>query len=61
MKLSAGGTLSKFVTQAEIRTVRTVPAQESVVEADLRHGDLLSMEGMMQKHTMHFVTREPRQ
>ncbi|CAJ1378432.1 unnamed protein product [Effrenium voratum] len=37
------------------------PIQESVVEVDLRDGDIISMEGLMQKHTVHFLTREPPQ
>eukprot|EP00746_Dinoflagellata_sp_MGD_P057114 gnl/MRDRNA2_/MRDRNA2_24614_c0_seq1.p1 gnl/MRDRNA2_/MRDRNA2_24614_c0~~gnl/MRDRNA2_/MRDRNA2_24614_c0_seq1.p1 ORF type:complete len:452 (-),score=63.11 gnl/MRDRNA2_/MRDRNA2_24614_c0_seq1:373-1728(-) len=37
------------------------PVKESIIENDLLDGDLVSMEGLLQKHSVHFVAREPRQ
>ncbi|CAE7252564.1 Alkbh3, partial [Symbiodinium natans] len=58
VSLSLGGRREFWIA---LKTEGAEPSQESVVEVDLRHGDLLSMEGLMQKHTLHFLTREPRQ
>lgn len=41
--------------------VASEPDYKSVVEVDLRDGDVLSMEGLMQKHTVHCLGREPLQ
>lgn len=56
VSLSLGGRREFWIA---LKDAEAEPIKETVVEVDLQDGDVLSMEGMMQKHTVHFLTREP--
>ncbi|CAK9058340.1 unnamed protein product [Durusdinium trenchii] len=56
ISLSLGGRREFWIA---LKDESMEPIQDTIVEMDLRDGDVLSMEGLMQKHTVHFLTREP--